>query len=443
MATNPANANGVITGKFHIDALKFKAGTKQVRFVGEPAATENVRSHAETTYTGMGTVVTNTLRNVNNIMNSYYDPLAQTFMLNNPRQLSAVEVYLVTPGTTSLMVQLRETTAGFPTRTILAEGRVDPQSTDYKTGWLKVKFDKPYYAAANVEYAVVVLANDATTAVGISELGKQDQNDPKKPYVTTQPYQVGVLLSSANASTWTAHQDKDLTFRLYCNKYDKQPREIEMGTFVLPNNTSDLLVSALTTTPATGADADLTLSFLDANGKAVERLTVSDGQVIKRNSLISGKVSVKATLRCTDYASATIEPGSQIIAGVIADHGNYVTRRISVNTKNPTKITVNLEANKFGDLTVEYAIAPDIAAAQVVSNWTKLDVLDPVNGDISPNKQGVLQANGRFLYTYGLGNQNSGKIPQASDILLRISLTGSAAARPEVFNLRVSLVEAK
>ncbi|EON2339053.1 hypothetical protein ACLLKL_002023 [Escherichia coli] len=442
MATNPADQNGVIKGKFHIDPLKFKAGTKQVRFLGEPAATEKERSHAETTFTGMGTVVTNTLRNVNNIMNSYYDPLAQTFMLNNPRQISAVEVYLVTPGTTSLMVQLRETTAGFPTRTILAEGRIDPQDPAYKTGWVKVRFDKPYYAAANVEYAVVVLANDATTTVGISELGKQDQNDPKRPYVTTQPYQVGVLLSSANASTWTAHQDKDLTFRLYCNKYDKQPRTIEMGTFTLPNDTSDLLVSALTTTPATGADADLTLTFLDANNQA---MTVSDGQVIKRGDVVHGKVSVKATLRCTDYASATIEPGSQIIAGVIATSGTYVTRRIPVSTSKETHITVNLEANTVGFIKVEYAIAPDLAAAQIIpaNAWHALDVLDPENGDISPKNIGILQTNGRYLYKYGLGDQNAGKIPPAANIVLRITLTGSAAARPEVFNLRASLVEAK
>ncbi|HHA3594144.1 TPA: hypothetical protein ACODIZ_003671 [Salmonella enterica subsp. enterica serovar Newport] len=435
-AIQPADSNGVITGKFHIDQLKFKAGTKQVRFLGEPAATEAERSHAETTFTGMGTVVTNTLRNVNNIMNSYYDPLAQTFMLNNARQLSAVEVYLVTRGTTSLMVQLRETTAGFPTRTILAEGRIDVNDAAYQPGWVKVRFDKPYYASANVEYAVVVLANDSTTSVGISELGKQDLNDPKRPYVTTQPYQVGVLLSSANASTWTAHQDKDLTFRLYCNKYDGNPRTIEMGTFTLPNNTSDLLVSALTTTPATKADADLTLSFLDSAGHVTETLTVSDGQVIKRNDVVSGKVSVKATLRCTDYASATIEPGSQIIAGVIATTGTYVTRRIPVNTAKETKITVNLEANTFGSIDVAYAIAPDLAAAQLVpdATWDK--------GKLTQMGSSVRQTNGRYLMTFGLGADNSGKIPAASDILLRITLTGSAAARPEVFNLRVSLVEA-
>lgn len=57
---------------------------------------------------------------------------------------------------------------------------------------------------AKREYAVVVLCDDATTALYVAELGKQD---PTRGYVTSQPYQVGVLLSSSNASTWTAHQD--------------------------------------------------------------------------------------------------------------------------------------------------------------------------------------------------------------------------------------------
>lgn len=46
----------------------------------------------------------------------------------------------------------------------------------------------------------------------MAELGKYDAVHER--WVTSQPYQVGVLLSSSNASTWTPHQDRDLTFRL-------------------------------------------------------------------------------------------------------------------------------------------------------------------------------------------------------------------------------------
>ncbi|EAO3412095.1 hypothetical protein E3L83_05715 [Salmonella enterica] len=429
MATLQADANGTIRGKFSIEAKKFKAGTKQVIFKGSATGDPKTQSHAETTFTGMGTVVTNNLRTVNNVMNSYYDPLAQTFMLDNPRQLSAVEIFLTKGGSTSLIAQLRETTVGFPTRTIVAEGRVEPtDSANYKVGdWTRITFDKPFYAAANTEYAVVILANDADTAVGISELGKRDITTPTSGYVTSQPYQVGVLLSSANASTWTAHQDKDLTFRLICKKYSGKPKVIEMGTVTLPPDTSDLLVSALTTTPATNADADLTLTFSDGSS-----VTVSDGQVIKRSSVISGDVQVKATLRCTEYASATIEPGSQIIAGKIATTGKYITRRIPVIQTGESKLTVTLEAINPNATDVEWVVAPDINADQAIaeSAWQKLD--RPANS--------TLQANGRLEMIFKM--PAAAKIPAAAAIILRVTTTGSAASRPMLFNLRASIVEA-
>ncbi len=80
---------------------------------------------------------------------------------------------------------------------------------------------------ANREYALVILCDDAETALAIAELGKFDA--ARERWVTAQPYQVGVLLSSSNASTWTAHQDADLTFELLAADYTESTRLIELG----------------------------------------------------------------------------------------------------------------------------------------------------------------------------------------------------------------------
>ena len=48
--------------------------------------------------------------------------------------------------------------------------------------------------------------------MGDKFLGSNDQ-------LVVNPYGVGVLFSSSNASTWTAHQDTDLMFKLYRTQY--------------------------------------------------------------------------------------------------------------------------------------------------------------------------------------------------------------------------------
>ncbi|ECB1886227.1 hypothetical protein EVG80_15390 [Salmonella enterica subsp. enterica serovar Mississippi] len=418
-----ANSDGVATGKFRIPKSKFKAGTKQVLFKG----TGGSKSYAETTFTGQGTVVTNAMRQVKNVMQSYYDPLAQTFMLNEPRQLHAVDVWVTTRGNTPLIVQLRETSTGFPTREIVAEGRIDPALVTVG-GWTTIAFDIPFYAAANIEYAVVVLANDALTEVAISELGKRDLST--NTYVTTQPYQVGVLLSSANASTWTAHQDRDLTFRLRARRYTAPSVTVPLGSITLPAGTTDLLISAMTSTPATGADAELQLITTDPNNPTQKTVrTVSDGQVVKFDVPVSGPMDVTAVLRSTATASATIAPGTQIIAGEMASTGTYVTLDIPVNATGTSTMVVTLEALSLATTPkVEYA---ESVANSNTYNWVAVPYVKPATGIDK------VLANGRTELTYKTAANG---VPAMAKMKLRITLDGSPAMRPEIFNLRASIV---
>ncbi|EIP9220985.1 hypothetical protein LT875_002431 [Salmonella enterica] len=419
-----ADAQGVVTGKFRIPK-GIKAGTKPVTFTG------NQQSHGESTFTGQGTVVTNTMRKVNNIQRSYYDPLAQTFIMPAARQLSAVNIWVTKVGTTDLIVQLRETSVGFPTREIVAEGRVSPANITPNT-WTKVTFDTPFYASANIEYAVVVMANDEVMSVGISELGKIDATT--KSYVTTQPYQVGVLLSSANASTWTAHQDKDLTFQLFSRRYNPQnPKTVILGNITVPAGTTDFLVSALTSTPATGADADLELIEYDYTDPTAPRVlstrTVSDGQVVKLTSPTSGVYEVRANLRCTDFASATIEPGSQIIAGALGGTGEYISRSFPMNKGNAFKLTVTLEAINPGALKVDYGLPPTAGGN---FNWVPLTHDTKTTPDVRLD-------NGHTEQTW-TASVPAAASASASGIKLRLTLSGSASSRPQIFNLRASVV---
>lgn len=417
-----ADANGVVRGKFKIPP-KVRAGTKLVQFKGTQGG------NGDAMFTGQGTVVTNNMRKVTNVSQAYYDPLAQTFIADSARHLAAVEIWVTKKGNTPLIVQLRDTQVGFPTTTILAEGRLDPANI-VEGAYNRVVFAEPFYSLPNTEYAVVVLCNDADMAVGISELGKP--NLAGGGYVSSQPYQVGVLLSSANASTWTAHQDRDLTFRLLCRKYTQASKTMPLGT-VSVNNATDFLVSMLSTVPATGADANFLLEF--PNGTTQ---TVSDGQVIQNASAITGDIKVSAVVRSTPdgYASALLDPGSQLIAGSIASEGSYVSRAFAGDPQNPMTATVYLTAADANNATIEVYLAIDKNPSSSMV-WTKLEQ----TGSTPGNQANMTDR--KFTIKAGdttAGVTTNGKLIAGAAVRLKVILKGGANKRVYVTNCRVSLV---
>ena len=50
-------------------------------------------------------------------------------------------------------------------------------------------------------------------------------------------YRIGVLLSSSNASTWTAHQDRDLKFRLLACRFTENTRTVPLGNITVTDST--------------------------------------------------------------------------------------------------------------------------------------------------------------------------------------------------------------
>ena len=65
---------------------------------------------------------------------------------------------------------------------------------------------------------LLLCANSNKYNVRFAEIGDEDQNGNR---ISQQPY-AGVLFKSANASTWTADQNKDLMFTLHRAVFDIQ-----------------------------------------------------------------------------------------------------------------------------------------------------------------------------------------------------------------------------
>lgn len=187
-----------------------------------------------------------------------YDPLAQTFSVDETMQLAGVDLWF-TAKNGPVTVQIRETGNGYPTRTVLGAGRIKPDSIVVSGGGhTRILFDSPVSVLAGTEYALVVLCDDAQTSVAVANLGEFDQL--AQQFVTVQPYQVGVLLSSSNASTWTAHQARDLTFRLLRAAYTETSKAVDLGS-VAVSGATDMLLMSLAEEPgaATRLDYRLTL----------------------------------------------------------------------------------------------------------------------------------------------------------------------------------------
>ena len=387
-----ADAQGILRGAFTVPAT-LPAGTHRVEFRGTGG------SFGDADFTGQGELTT---RKMQIVRYRRYDPLAQTFTITRERQIRGVNLWFTAKGAKGVLVQLREAENGYPTQRVLAETHV--KAANITLGqWTAIHWPATDLQA-NREYALVILCDDAETALAIAELGKFDAT--RERWVTAQPYQVGVLLSSSNASTWTAHQDADLTFELLAADYTESTRLIELGEAQVVD-ASDLLVQAVMTQPTPAAQG---VFVLTPEGK--EAMRAAPGQVISLPERFSGKVKVQAELKAAQGMAALLEPGVQLVAGSIQPQGTYITPMLGAG--GTVRVRVVIEAN----LPAGSAVTVH-AQAEGSSDWAEVPYLQS-----SPQTAGTLEI------TYELASF------AATRLRLRLTLTGSHKARPEVRNLR-------
>lgn len=150
----------------------------------------------------------------------YIDPLAQSFMINSPQGafVTSLDLFFAQKDDeVPVTVQIRVMVNGAPTQTVVPFSQVtmpavDINVTETATVPTTFTFESPVYLMQGVEYCFVVLSNSDKPKIYISELGEYDVTEPSFR-ITKQPYD-GVMFKSANASTWTPEQTKDIKFTL-------------------------------------------------------------------------------------------------------------------------------------------------------------------------------------------------------------------------------------
>lgn len=260
------------------DALKFRTGTREFKLLDVSTVNGQQSSSAKVQYEAKGILETrqqtiNSIRNghiIQEIVNEndtvtrtiervardtgWYDPLAQTFLVQNPGGafLSKVDIFFATKDANlPVTLQLREVVNGYPGKRILPFSEVTLNSHQVNLSSTNVTmtdgsgasypkydtpttftFPSPVYVQDGTEYCIVLASDSNNYKVWISQMG--DQIPASARTISEQPY-AGVLFKSQNASTWTANQDQDLKFTIYRAKFDTQVTgEVTFTNDVLP-----------------------------------------------------------------------------------------------------------------------------------------------------------------------------------------------------------------
>ncbi len=398
-----ADENGVATGRFTIPP-NVPAGAKTVEFEGA----ENVGTRGSAVFVGQGNLTVQTLRQVNTVTNYWTDPLAQTFVFEADTQLCGVDVWFTASGGDA-RAQIREVSNGVPTRVVLAEVHI-PASSMVVTGGghTRILFPSPVMLSANTEYALVILCDDPVTALAVAELGKFDSL--AQTWVVSQPYTIGVLLSSSNASTWTAHQDKDLTFRLLRADFTAAAQTLDLGEADATDDATDMLLMSLAEMPTAKARVAYGLTLPDESA-----LTVAEGQSLRLERAVRGRIGVKATLSGDSESSPVLYPGNALLCGKVARTADYYSRSIKATGARKAVL---------------------IYDAVVPSGASVLPELRVNSGDYQSMTQEstTQQGDGRVEFHYSLN------LSDADEIKAKLTLTGTSTARPRVRNIRLLAV---
>lgn len=408
-----ADGQGHLTGTFTVPA-NIPAGSKSVEFLGDQG------NFGSAIFTGQGTLVN---REWNSITTTTtwrwwspppppparnWDPLAQSFVLPEGRHVTALDVQFAVKGSDSndVTIEIVEGDNGFPGRQAITRTRI-PGSSISTAGYTRATFDFPIYLEAGREYFLVLMTDDASHAVRIAELGKYDA--VANEFVTAQPYTVGVLLSSSNASSWTVHNDMDLAFKLIGAEFTSTTSTINLGSITVSNMT-DLLVTAPVDIPATSSR--VTFKYTRSTG---ETFLLAPDQSIKLEAAVTDTMQVQAVLEGTSTESPTLHPGVLSIPATLDTAGTYVGRQFDVAAGGST-IRIIFEAQLVG-------------GAGVVPQYD--------NGGYQTMALGSATQIGDGWVEYVF--EDTG-IVALSATSVKLNLSGSAAGRPKIRNIRAVMV---
>ena len=240
-----SDIDGVAEGVLVIpnnDSLKFSSGEKTVTITNSPRNLEDEStSSASARFISNGlqtdartlnitTVLPKISRKTKKEKRTFYqhkDPLAQTFTVTDETGIFATSIDLFFAekapefgGNANVPVRtyLVTTVNGYPSEEVVPGSEAIVNWEDIRTsadGSIPTTFNFPFpvYLSPDTQYAIVAFATCPDYKAFISEVGGDKTDLITGQIISSQPA-IGTLFASANKSTWTAMQNKDLKFTL-------------------------------------------------------------------------------------------------------------------------------------------------------------------------------------------------------------------------------------
>lgn len=364
------------------------------------------------------------------VLIGYYDPLAQTFFVEDETGifLSKVDLYFRTKDDADIPVgvQIRTTKLGTPTQTVLpfSEVYLDPVNVNVSSDGsvpTTFTFPAPIYLDGQTEYAVVVRSNSAKYSVFISRVGENDLITQE--FVAQQPY-LGSLFKSQNAAVWEPSQWEDLKFTLYRAEF------VENGTLEFFNPTLSVgngQVAPLIPNPISLESRRIRLGITSA---VLDSSLTLGNTLIQKNSNASGKYVGGAGI-CTGslqvinpgigYTPSAVDGGSFTYTGIaltsITGNGINATADIEVSGGIIQSATIVNGGNGYvaGDVVGVSSLGNTPAGSNLrlsivsIASTTEL-ILANVQGDFKTGTGSTIQYINNSLITTDLNSSTGGGV---------------------------------
>lgn len=349
-----ANANGRFTAKFTV-LKNTPCGSVNVVF-------KNANNSGTAIYRAQGRkqIIQETVLH-HRIIVSTNDPLAQSFSFTADTVLTKLGLYFAAKDTAkNVVVQVRDMVNGYPGTTVYAEQIVEVADINTSTdasAVTEVILNQPVYCYANTQYCMCILSDSNNYQLWVATLGEKDVKTGK--VVTSQPYTTGVMFSSSNAMTWTAHQSSDLKFDLYKAKYTGK------GVIVFKDvNISTINRLVLAAQSIDYKNAGIQWYYrLSSTSSWLPLDTYVDRDLGKQTTLVQLKCELNVA-----YSTSPILAGDcvNLIGFMEKSEGAYLSKTVTMDNAFNT-VVVSLEACKPTSTGFDVYIQTD------GKTWTKLE----------------------------------------------------------------------
>ena len=404
------NFGGDVAGVFDIpntNAIKFKTGNREFKLIDNTANNDLIaKTRGFGNYRAEGVLQTwqstfNSVRNAEIVRSvvsedrtligdatlgrvirdsGWYDPLAQTFLVQNRGGgfITSIDLFFASiDPLLPVTVQIRDVVNGYPGKYILPfsnvtlypyELRDENQPAGYGLSsntvtveggvWLapnkptKFKMKAPVYVQDVGEYCIVILSNSNNYNVWTSELGGIDVTTATPRLISAQPY-AGVLFKSQNASTWTAHQNEDLMFRVNIAEFDEAaggPVFVNARVDNVPLQDNPFFIRKSND----GASGPVLVRvYQDNHGFAVgSKVTISGVATGSYNNIASSIFNATHTVLHVEHDAFVIRViGLPTKTGRTGGSGVISTRNVQFDTLQPI-----IQSQNFADTSLDFEV---------------------------------------------------------------------------------------